>query len=294
MALSAIDRQRILDTIKRLREGSAGHTLDDTTVETLSRIFCGTCGYTAGCPGTFTEGLRDQPYATLLSLLVCPAVIPLAVPPGIPPIDLPIYATTFGILAGTTVTNSGPTVIHGDLGLSPGTSVTGFFPIDGGPGNITGTYHITDTAAADAQLALTAAYNDFAGRPGATVIAGDLAGQTLAPGLYKSTSSLAVGPATGNLTLDAQGDVNAVWIFQIASTLTIENGKSIVLAGGANPANIFWQVGSSATLGTTSVFQGSILALTSISVNTGASVVGRLLARNGAVTLLSNNVQVPL
>src|SRR5205823_5228944 len=119
-------------------------------------------------------------------------------------------------------------------------------------------------------------------------VAGNLGGQTLTPGLYKSTSSLEI--SSGDLTLDAQGDANAVFIFQIASTLTTTAGRQVILSGGAKAANIFWQVGSSATLGTTSVMKGNILALTSITVTTGAIVEGRLLARNGAVTLDSNIV----
>jgi hypothetical protein len=149
-----------------------------------------------------------------------------------------------------------------------------------------------DAAAAQAQLDLTAAYNDAAGRTvGAIAVAGNLGGQTLAPGLYTSTSSLEI--SSGDLTLDAQGDANAVWIFQMASTLTTTSGRQVILNGGAQAANIYWQVGSSATLGTTSVFKGNILALTSITVTTGATVEGRLLARNGAVTLDSNTIAIP-
>ena len=152
-----------------------------------------------------------------------------------------------------------------------------------------GTIHLGDPAAAQAQLDLTAAYNDAAGRTvGAITVAGNLGGQTLTPGLYKSTSSLEI--SSGDLTLDAQGDANAVFIFQMGSTLTTTAGRQVILSGGAKAANIFWQVGSSATLGTGSVLKGNILALTSITVTTGATVEGRLLARNGAVTLDSNTV----
>jgi len=151
---------------------------------------------------------------------------------------------------------------------------------------------LADPVAAQAQLDLTTAYNDAAGRTvGAITVAGNLGGQTLAPGLYKSTSSLEI--SSGDLTLDAQGDANAVWIFQIASTLTTTAGRQVILSGGAKAANVFWQVGSSATLGTGSGFKGNILALTSITVTTGAAVEGRLLARNGAVTLDSNTVGIP-
>jgi hypothetical protein len=166
---------------------------------------------------------------------------------------------------------------------------------------VSGIIHLTDPPppgtllkpdAAAAQAALTVAYNDLAGRtaPAPTTVAGDLGGLRLAPGIYKSTSTLGI---TGALTLDGQGNANAVWIFQIASSLTTLGNSSVVLAGGASAHNIFWQVGSSATLGTNSTFNGSILALTSVSLTTGATLNGRALARNGAVTLDTNMVNVP-
>jgi hypothetical protein len=139
---------------------------------------------------------------------------------------------------------------------------------------------------------LTLAYNDAAGRNVAPVtVAGNLGGLTLPPGLYKSTSSLAI--SSGDLTLDAQGDPNAVFIFQMASTLTTTTGRAVILAGGAKSTNVYWQVGSSATLGTTSVFKGTIMANTSISLNSGAALNGRALARIGAVTLGANAMVLP-
>src|SRR5439155_1637549 len=204
-----------------------------------------------------------------------------ATPAGQAPVALGA-ATTFAVLAGSTVTSTGATTVNGDLGLSPGTTVTGFLP-----GIVNGTIHAGDPAAAQAQLALTTAYNDAAGRTdGAITVAGNLGGQTLTPGLYKSTSSLEI--SSGDLTLDAQGDANAVFIFQMASTLTTTSARQVILSGGAKAANVFWQVGSSATLGTGSVFKGNILALASITVTTGAAVEGRLLARTAAVTLDTN------
>jgi hypothetical protein len=190
-------------------------------------------------------------------------------------------AGSFAVLAGTTVTNTvTPTRISGNLGVSPGTAVTGFPPgiVSGG------TIHRADGVAGNAQSNLTTAYNDAAGRsPTAAVPAFIGAGQTLTPGVYRASSSLEVG---GSLTLDAQGDPNAVWIFQApSSTLTTDSASSVVLTNGAQACNVFWQVGSSAALGTNSTFVGSILALTSITVQTGDTVHGRALARNGAVTL---------
>jgi len=203
-------------------------------------------------------------------------------------------ATTFAVLAGSTVTSTGGTTVNGDLGVSPGTAVTGFFTVDAGPGLVNGTiYNATPGPAATAQGDLTTAYNDAAGRTvGPTTVAGNLGGQTLAPGLYKSSSSLEI--SSGDLTLDAQGDANAVFIFQMASTLTTTSGRQVVLSGGAKAANIYWQVGSSATLGTTSVFKGTIMADQSITLTTGATLEGRALARIGAVTLSANVITIPV
>jgi len=196
-------------------------------------------------------------------------------------------AGNFAVLAGSTVTSVGATTVNGDLGVSSGTAVTGF-----PPGLVNGTTHAGDAAAAQAQLDLTTAYNDAAGRTvGAVTVAGNLGGLTLTPGLYKSTSSLEI--SSGDLTLDAQGNANAVFIFQMASTLTTTSGRQVILSGGAKAANIFWQVGSSATLGTTSVLKGTIMADQSITLTTGATLDGRALARIAAVTLEANIITIP-
>lgn len=191
-------------------------------------------------------------------------------------------ATSFAVLAGAGITNTGPTTITGDVGTFPTTTETGF-----GTVTIIGTNHAGDAVTQAAKTDLVTAYNDAAGRTPATTVSGDIGGQTLTPGVYNSSSSLGI---TGTLTLDAQGDPNAVFIFQIGSTLTTASGSSVVLINGAQACNVFWQVGSSATLGTGSTFQGTILALTSITATTGVVVIGRLLARNGAVTLDTNTI----
>jgi hypothetical protein len=200
---------------------------------------------------------------------------------GVPPVALCPFIGNFAVLAGSTVTNTGNTVVTGDVGVSPGTAVTGF-----PPGSATA-IHKADGAAAQAQSALTAAYIDAAGRSGSTSVAGDLTGQTLFACIYKSTSSLGLA---GDLTLNAQGNPDAVFIFQISSTLITGSGSHVILTNGAKACNVFWQVGSSATLGTNSVFKGSILALTKIAVTTGAQLEGRALARNGEVTLDTNTI----
>jgi hypothetical protein len=202
-----------------------------------------------------------------------------------PPVGLGT-AAPFAVLAGSTVTNTGPSVVSGDLGLSPGTSVTGF-----PPGKvINGKKHVTDAVALQAQKDLTTAYNDAAGRTPVTTVSKDLGGQTLAPGVYHAAKAIGL---TGTVTLDAKGNASAVFIFQAGSTLITASSSTVKLIDGAQACNVFWQVGSSATLGTDTTFVGSILALTSDSLDTGATVAGRVLARNGAVTLDDNQVTTP-
>src|SRR5688572_30789630 len=189
---------------------------------------------------------------------------------------------TFGVLAATTVTTIPATTINGNLGVYTGNTVTGS-PI------INGTMHLADPTAAQAQLDLTTAYNDAAGRTvEAVTVAGNLGGQTLSPGLYTSATSLEI--SSGDLTLDALGDPNGVWIFQMGSTLVTTVGRQVILSGGARAENVFWQVGSSATIGGSSVFKGTIMADQSITMNTGATLDGRALARNGAVALDANTI----
>lgn len=192
-------------------------------------------------------------------------------------------ATPFAVLGGSTVTNTGPSVINGDLGVSPQTAVTGF-----PPGTVNGTIHAADAVAGQAQADLTIAYNDAAGRaPDVNLTGQDLGGLTEPAGVYKFDSSAGL---TGALTLNAQGNPDSVFIFQIGSSLTTTSASSVLLTNGAQACHVFWQVGSVATLGTATTFVGNILALTSITATTAATVDGRLLAQNGAVTLDSNTV----
>jgi Ice-binding-like len=194
-------------------------------------------------------------------------------------------ADPFAVLAGSTVTNTGDTVINGDLGLHPGTSVTGF-----PPGTVNGAQHISNAVAQRAKTDLVTAYQDAAGRSQTATAPPDVGGgQTFTPGVYRTGSVASLG-LTGNVTLNAQGNPNAVFIFQIESTLTTATDSSVTLINGAQACNVFWQVGSSATLGTRTAFKGNILALESIDVSDSVTVDGRLLARDGAVTLINDTV----
>lgn len=194
-------------------------------------------------------------------------------------------AQGFAVLAGAAVTSTGATVVNGDLGLSPGTAVDGF-----PPGILNGTLRINDEISNPAKLSLTTAYNDAAGRTSTDIVplAGNIGGLTLTPGLYKSTSSIEI--SSGDVTFDAKGDANAVFIIQIASTFTTTPGRKVILSGGAKASNIFWQVSSSASFGTTTVMKGVIMALESITFDTGATLDGQAMARNGAVTLDGNTI----
>jgi hypothetical protein len=220
----------------------------------------------------------------LLALLVALVFASTAQAQAGPPNVLLGTADGFAVLAGSTITNTGPTVINGDLGLHPGTVVTGF-----PPGTVNGAQHVADAVAQQAKTDLVTAYNDAAGRPNSGTLPPDAGGQTLTAGVYRTGSVPSLG-LTGNLTLDAQGVQGAVFIFQVASTLTTATASSVTLINGAQACNVYWQVSSTATLGTTTAFKGNILATTSISVNNGVNVEGRLLARNGAVTLINDTV----
>jgi hypothetical protein len=192
-------------------------------------------------------------------------------------------ALNFTVLGGSTITNTGPTVVTGELGLHPGTALTGF-----PPGVVTSTKHLTDAVALRAKNDLVTAYKDAANAPTTESLTGEnLGGKNLVPGVYRFSSSAQL---TGSLTLSGRG----VFVFKIGSTLTTASNAVVRLTNGAQACQVFWQVGSSATLGTTTRFQGNLMALQSITLNTGANVAaGRVLARNGAVTLHANHISRP-
>jgi len=253
---------------------------------------------TTGAADTFGITVAPNFVWTFTTSPVCPLPAPPPPPPPPPPPVPPPpgpnplgTACIFGILGATpAVSSTGPTVVSaGDVGIWPAASITGF-----PPGTLTGTEHAGDAVAMTAQGDLTTAYNNAAAAAGGAILPADIGGETLAPGVYKTTSAQPSLGITGNLTLDAGGNANAVWIFQIVSTLTTAAGNSqVILSGGAQSKNVFWQIGSSATLGTNTIFAGDLMAQASISVNTGATLNGRALARTGAVTLQSNPVNVP-
>jgi hypothetical protein len=191
-------------------------------------------------------------------------------------------AASYAVLAGSTITNTGLTTINGDVGISPGNALTGF-----GPGVISGTIHLADPKSLQAQADLTAAYNNAAGQAANANLTGmDLGGKTLMAGTYRFSSSAEL---TGKLTLDGPG----VYLFQIGKTLTTASLASVHLINGATPCGVYWQVGSSATLGTGTSFQGTVMAMASITVTTGTTLVGRALARTAAVTLDTNTITTP-
>ena len=233
---------------------------------------------------TITTGAQDLAGDSLAANFVwtfttsptaCNATVPLGT------------ACSFGVLGGSTVSstvNEG-TDVTGDIGVWPGSSITGF-----PPGIYTGTEYADDAVAQTAQGDLTTAYNYAAAAPGGAVLPADIGGETLAPGVYKTTSAQPSLGITGNLTLSGSG----TYIFQIVSTLNTAAGNSqVILAGGAQSANVFWQVGSSATLGTNTIFQGIIMAQASVTLTTGATLDGSALARTGAVSMDENLVNVP-
>ncbi len=236
----------------------------------------------------------SKPMNLIAVLLICATLLPITGSPfpgasaaqlaaTAPP--LPLATKAFAVLGGSTVTNTGPSSVTGDLGVWPGLAITGFPPGIVVPPSTT---HAGDAVAQQAQSDVTAAYNNLAGQACNTILTGqNLGGMTLAPGVYCFSTSAQL---TGNLVLDALGDPNAVWVFQIGSTLTTASNSSVAVINGGKRCNVWWQVGSSATLGTGTVFAGNILADQSITLNTSASMFGAALARNAAVTMDTNTI----
>lgn len=219
-----------------------------------------------------TAGLAVVPFAAFLS--ASPALAATAPSLG--------AAAGFAVLGASTVTCTGPSTIVGDVGVSPGSAITGFPPC-----KLTGNFHSADAVSLQAQANATTAYNDLKGATCDTNLTGqDLGGMTLSPGVYCFSSSAQL---TGTLHLSGGG----VYIFQIGSTLTTASGSSVVMDSAQAcdaSSNVFWQVTSSATLGTTTAFAGNILALASITMNTGATLDGRAIALTGAVTMDTNTI----
>jgi LPXTG-motif cell wall-anchored protein len=256
--------------------------------------------YESGCPGVHVSMRpRDSFHSTgSRARTACRLALPVLIAGAavlvtnqsasasiVPTVPL-ATAANYSVLAGQTVTNTGPSILDKSVGLAPGSAVVGFPP---GTVLAPGTIQAANAVALQAESDLTIAYLDAAGRPVEFTTVADLtSGTPLAPGVY---ANAAKGPLllSGAMTLDGQNNPNAVFIFQTDSSLTTGSGSVVNLINGASECNIFWQIGSSATIGTGSAFVGNILALTSIAVQTGATVQGRALARNGEVTL-DNNV----
>jgi len=265
-----------------------------------------TAKITTGAADTFGNTLAADYTWSFTTSPLCSAPVPPVIPPtppATPPANPLGAACTFGALAYATVTNVnnvGTSIIGtgtglGDIGVSPNTAITGF-----PPGTYTGSLNPPGLLAAAGEADLQTAYNNFAGEAGGAVLPADIGNlpNCFAPGVYKTTSAQPSLGITGNLTLC--GPATGVWVFQIVSSLTTAAAvtpgvpaSQVILSGGALPQNVYWQVGSSATLGTYSIFQGSILAQASVSVNTGATLDGRALALTGAVSLDTNTVTVP-
>src|SRR5581483_5959593 len=241
----AMDSSTINATSFKVGAGAAGTPVSGTVAYDATKkaaTFTPSPGFAANTAftATVTRSVKSQAGAALAADLVwsfatslCQCQTPVALG----------SASGFAVLAGSTVTSTNATTITGNLGVSPGTAVTGFPPGILNGSQFTGVGSTAGTAASS----VTTAFNDAAARTCVITVAGNLGGTTLAPGLYKSTSTLAI--SSGDLTLDAQGDANAVFIFQMASSLTTTSGRQVILAGGAKSTNVFWQVGSSATLG---------------------------------------------
>lgn len=260
-------------------DGSVSYTGTTATFNPTSDLNAGTT-YTA----TITTEATDLDGNPLENDFVWSFTTAAVVVAGPLAVDL-TCAEGFAVIAGSTITSTGPSIINGDVAMSPGSALIGF-----PPGVINGTVHVNDTIANDSKGCLTAAFNDAAGRAPGTSVSGNIGGQTLTPGVYTAGSGLAV--SSGNLTLDAQGDANGVFIFQIPTTFTMTSGLQVVLSGNAQAKNVFWQVGSSATIGTTAIMMGIIMADQSITLETGAVLNGAVLARIAAVSLDSSTINV--
>lgn len=242
-----------------------------------------------------TTASSRRPWTTLLGIAALGGAAVLAtlvaLPSSAEAAEAPVLlgrAGSFSVLAGSEITNTGPSVITGNVGVHPGSAISGLTGLP--DGTVLGVQHAANAVALGAKAALSTAYTDAAGRTPFTLLANELGGTTQLPGVYRAAEAQVTGP----LTLNAQGDPTAVFIFQVSSTLTTASNSSVRLINGAQPCNVFWQVSSSATLGTDTDFVGTILASTSIALQSGTSVIGRAFAQTGAVTLDNNVITRPI
>jgi hypothetical protein len=269
--------------------GDATPGSDYTATDTIQAAWYMVQNPTTNIPTLFSLVPPSPPF---VALTTAPASFALPVATSASACQSPaplLTAANFNILAASAVTSSGPTIITGgNLGLSPGISVSGFPP---GMVVLPAMADIADPTAAQAQQDAAAAYNSITGLANGALMPTDLSNLTLTPGLYTNPTTETLN--TGSVTLDAQGDVNAVFVFQIGTTLTTYSGTQVVLANGAQAKNVFWAIGTSATLGSTSTFEGTLIADQSVTVQTGVSITGRVFALNAAVTLDSVSSTAP-
>jgi len=290
MALSipfASERARLREVIHRLRSGSAGSpaAIDQFTSDELSKIYKSLCGFRCGCPGTFADGLKDQPIVTLLSLLLCPEAGVIALAPDFAPIIVLAAVESFAVISGADVNNTGNTIVNGNLGSSPGVSITGF-----PPGIVNGVIHNNDATSLAAQVAAFAFYLEAIAFPGGTPVTGDIGGQTLTSGIYTATTDLDVTSA--DLTLS--GGPFDVFLFQVPGNLSVAAGKNITVTGGATARNVYWLVGGTVDIGAGAGFNGTILGIGDQTLGAAATLQGRLISHLGTITLNDNVVSVPL
>lgn len=278
----ADERTRLRNILLRLRAGSDSKLIDQETSDQLTRVYGNLCGFNNG---SFRDAIRDEPIPTLIQLLLCPEAGVIALAPDFAPIIVLAAVESFAVISGADVINSGNTIVNGNLGSSPGVSITGF-----PPGIVNGVIHNNDATSLAAQVAAFAFYLEAIAFPGGTPVTGDIGGQTLTSGIYTATTDLEITSA--NLTLN--GGPFDVFLFQVPGDLSIAAGKNITVTGGATARNVYWVVGGEFGAGTGSAFNGTVLGIGNQLLNSGATLQGRLISHLGTITLNNNVVSVPL